>query len=256
MNGVTLLALTALSMSACGGSPDAGGPDLTDINRVSEALELDGMRFHDTCAKKTATECSSCLARARRVQNSCREACNLQARVSGNFAFNCASSCTETSPSELCEYACDAPTEKAQCEQRKFEFELLVESDPAVKDACEAAVRRDDGCRESNIEDDCELYGRVESADTLPTYACLTELACGEQLEQCYDQLPKSRLTSELETACETVVDPKLVERLDLQGRWITPLLQSNALLCADRYCETEDYQQCLWAWSNAVLGN
>jgi hypothetical protein len=252
----SLLAFTLLpcSLVACGGE-NTGGDPLTDLNRGDEALTLDGMVLHDECAAVAKDRCGSCIEHAARVQNDCRSACNVQAALSGDFAFNCASSCTETSVHDLCEYACESQDDEHQCERRAYSFEITAPVQEDNQRACEAAVTRDQECDELTVAPDCELYGRVESPKVIPVYECLAERACGTATESCMALLPQGTLVEALTAACADEIDPSLLDYLTIQQGWVHPNLQEAAEVCAERYCGTDDYEACLEAWTLATVG-
>lgn len=252
----SFILLTLANLVSCGGAEgDDSAPVTTGVNRADQTLTLDGMILHDTCESYTQDKCSSCMTRARSIQQECRSACNLQAQVSGNFAFNCASSCDSTPASDLCGYACEGPREEPQCQRREFEFEITNPVDPNVRAACEAAVKRDDQCSSLNVGSNCALYGRVESPDVIPVYACLARTSCGSDATTCFTALPSGTLVEDLTAVCETEIRSSLVDELTSQGPWVLPQLRENALVCGERYCGTEDYEPCLWAWLYATVG-
>jgi hypothetical protein len=251
-----LFATVAAALVACGTTHDSDDKPafpLTDVNRADEAVTLEGMVLHDVCGPPRQTACQSCVSRASRVQSECRANCNLAALITNQFAFSCADSCDDTSPDELCEYACDDADDVPLCEQRAYTFELTTSSNSKHLAACEAAVQRDEECERQTVETDCELFARVESADTIPVYNCFAERACDADPVVCLDLLPTGDLTTRLAAACESEIPESFSEFLELQQPWTSTELLDSALVCAERYCGTDAYVTCLMAWAEVV---
>lgn len=170
--------------------------------------------------------------------------------MSGGVYIDCGSSCSVSCGSD-CSNAC---SDEPACLESKPAFSLPQQANLEIEAACARAVERDQVCAESVIAVGCEHWARVERPEVVASYACISESACGGDVEPC--KPPAGTLGDELcdagTAACgHEVCEPEFRDQFNRNSGWLRDDVADALRTCFSGPCSFQE--QCVNAWWAAV---
>jgi hypothetical protein len=246
------LVLVLLAVAcASGPSNDENGPATgSPEDPADKVVRLKTLELVDACLEDGDQACELCRARGRSRVSECFSSCsNIAARTGNSSCYNV---CGDLGGN--CDFDCSG--DPSACRRRGFQFRAIGPRDADVGDACDAAVARDQACKEQNVLPMCRISERVEKPEATDAYLCVSKLQCGRPSDDCLATLHGSiYLGQEAKARCpEAKLSPSLVETLDAVGGWARDEVIEDLAVCSQFDCLYE-YEDCLTAWAALMTG-
>ena len=236
---------------ASGPSNDENGPAPGSYEDPADhVVRLKALEFVDACLEDGDQACELCLARGRSRVSECLSSCsNLAARTGDSSCFNV---CGDLGGN--CDFDCSG--DASACRRRGLQFRAIGPRDADVGEACDAAVARDEACKEQNVIPMCRISERVEKPEATDAYLCVSKLQCGRPSNDCLAPLHGSIYLGQDEKArCpDAKLSPSLVETLDSVGGWARDEVIEDLAVCSRFDCRYR-YEDCLTAWAALMTG-